>query len=47
MLPEQILRSSSMGPNLESLYCHLLRNSFLFLLKYNHKEPIKIFFLEV
>ena len=27
-----------------SLYCHLLRNSFLFLLQYNHKEPITIIF---
>ena len=26
-------------------HCHLLRNSFLSLLKYNHQEPIKILFL--
>ena len=26
-------------------HCHLLRNSFLSLLYYNHKEPIKMIFL--
>ena len=29
-------------------FCHLLRNSFSFLLEYNHKEPVKtVILLEV
>ena len=28
-----------------TLFCHLLRKSFLFLISYNHKEPMTTLFL--